>query len=164
MKKPKIKMTTVLLAFALFIIAAALFWSNRNIVVTLKREPAQITAMDVAVAYSGEMGEEPGPVAYSDTLDGEDFARLTAHTSFWRLPWAAKPGQSGPDLPNCALRIQCGEKEYNGWLSPDGKHLSINGENILVFGDLLEQVMALDLTEEPGGTADKGTALLPAPS
>lgn len=151
MKRSKRNPWVIGLLLAALVIAGALIYSRQNLAASLKKEPGQITAMDVAVVYSGEMGEEPGPVLYSNTMDGEDFARLTAYTSFWRLPWAAKPGRSGPDLPNCALRIQCGEKEYSGWLSPDGKHLSINGENILVFGDLLEQIMALDLTEEPGG-------------
>lgn len=152
MKKSRWNPWMIGLLLAVLVIAGALIYSARNLAASLKKEPGQITAMDIVVIYSGKVGEEPGPVAYSDTLDGEDFARLTAHTSFWRLPWAAKLGQSGPDLPNCALRIQCGEKEYSGWLSPDGKHLIINGENILVFGNLLEQIMALDLTEEPGGT------------
>lgn len=145
MKKAKIKVGMILLAAMLCIVGAALFWSSRNLPAALKRDPAQITDMDIVVLYSGEVGKDLGPITRSDLLDGEDFARLTAHTSFWRLPWTtANRGQYSGDLPHCRLRIQCGEEEYSGWLTPDGKRLSINGENILVSGDLQARILALD--------------------
>lgn len=149
MKKSNIKLGMVLLALAVCMVGTALFWSSRNFAAALKRDPARITGMDIVVFYSGEMGEEPGPITFSDALNGEDFAQLVAHTSFWRLSRADGPDQYPAGLPHCILRIACGEQKYSGWLSPDGKQLSINGETILVSGDLQERILALDLGPEP---------------
>lgn len=152
MKKSKIKVGMILLAAALCIVGAALFWSSRNSAAALKRDPARITAMDIVVYYSGEVGEDPGPITYSDILDGEDFAQLVAHTSFWRLPReTVHYGQYSGDLPHCTLRIRCGEEHYYWYLTPDGKRLDIDGENILVSGDLQERILALDLGPHAAG-------------
>ena len=152
MKKSKIKLGMGLLAALLCIVGAALFWSSRNSAAALKGDPARITAMDIVVYYSGEVGEDPGPITYSDSLDGEDFAQLVAHTSFWRLPReTVHRGQYSGDQPHCTLRIRCGEEHYYWYLTPDGKRLDIDGENILVSGDLQERIMALDLGPDSAG-------------
>lgn len=152
MKRSKIKLGMGLLAALLCIVGAALFWSSRNSAAALKRDPARITSMDIVVHYSGEVGGDPGPVTYSDILDGEDFARLVAHTSFWRLPReTVHRGQYSGEQPHCTLRIRCGEEHYYWYLTPDGKRLDIDGENILVSGDLQERIMALDLGPDPAG-------------
>lgn len=151
MKKSKIKLGMGLLAALLCIVGAALFWSSRNSAAALKGDPARITAMDIVVYYSGEVGEDPGPITYSDSLDGEDFAQLVAHTSFWRLPGEAQAGTYRAGLPHCMLRIRCGEEHYYWYLTPDGKRLDIDGENILVSGDLQERILALNLGPDPAG-------------
>ena len=141
-----------LLAALLCIVGAALFWSSRNSAAALKGDPARITAMDIVVYYSGEVGEDPGPITYSDILDGEDFAQLVAHTSFWRLPReTVHRGQYSGDQPHCMLRIRCREEHYYWYLTPDGKRLDIDGENILVSGDLQERILALNLGPDPAG-------------
>lgn len=161
MKKAKIKVGMILLAAVLCIVGAALFWSSRNLPAALKRDPARITRMDIVVYYSGEVGEDPGPITYSDILNGEDFARLTAHTSFWRLPGETQAGTYRAGLPHCMLRIRCGEELYYWYLTPDGKRLNINEENILVSGDLQERILALDLGPHAAGqrAEDSGPAL-----
>ena len=152
MKKSKIKLGMGLLAALLCIVGAALFWSSRNSAAALKGDPARITAMDIVVYYSGEVGEDPGPITYSDILDGEDFAQLVAHTSFWRLPReTVHRGQYSGDQPHCMLRIRCREEHYYWYLTPDGKRLDIDGENILVSGDLQERILALNLGPDPAG-------------
>ena len=152
MKKSKIKLGMGLLAALLCIVGAALFWSSRNSAAALKGDPARITAMDIVVYYSGEVGEDPGPITYSDSLDGEDFAQLVAHTSFWRLPReTVHRGQYSGDQPHCMLRIRCREEHYYWYLTPDGKRLDIDGENILVSGDLQERILALNLGPDPAG-------------